>query len=106
MARLNLTAQQICDKQFNSDFKGYNPTEVDSFLDVILEDYDSFEQIIKDLKGEIERLKADRTNLQAQLIELQGQQRASSNQTNASTSQLDIIKRLSRLEEIVYKNNY
>ena len=104
MARLNLTAQQICDKQFNSDFKGYNPTEVDSFLDLILEDYDVFENTIQQLRMEIERLKADRTTLQTQLIELQGQQRATNAAGANNNSQLDILKRLSRLEEVVYNN--
>lgn len=104
MAQLNLNAQQICDKQFNSDFKGYNPTEVDSFLDLVLEDYDTFASVIRELKMQIEQLKADRTNLQAQLIELQGQQRAAANHTG-NTNQLDVLKRISRLEEAVYRNN-
>ena len=104
MGRLNLTAQQICDKQFNSDFKGYNPTEVDGFLDLILEDYEFFENTIQQLRMEIERLKADRTQLQTQLIELQGQQRANNAAGANNNSQLDILKRLSRLEEAVYNN--
>lgn len=108
MAKLNLTVQQIYDKKFNTDFKGYNAEEVDTYLDLILEDYDTYEQIISEYKKELERIKAERSDLQAQIIELKGQKRAnevSGATGNQSISNVDVLKRLSRLEEMVYKNN-
>jgi DivIVA domain-containing protein len=37
--KVNLDLQTILDKQFDIDFKGYSPDEVDSFLDLVMEDY-------------------------------------------------------------------
>lgn len=40
----NLTAQEIYDKEFHVDLKGYAPGEVDEFLDMVIEDYQGFEE--------------------------------------------------------------
>ena len=37
--KLQLNAKDILNKQFEKDVKGYNPDEVDSFLDKVLTDY-------------------------------------------------------------------
>ena len=36
---MNLTAQEIYEKEFHVDLKGYAPAEVDEFLDMVIEDY-------------------------------------------------------------------
>ena len=43
MEKLNLTPEEILNKEFNVDFKGYTPSEVDAFLDDVLEDYQTME---------------------------------------------------------------
>ena len=56
MANLNdvkLSAQDILKKQFRSKVKGYDPDEVDSYLDQVISDYETFQQIIEDLYGQI-----------------------------------------------------
>lgn len=56
MANLNnikLSAQDILKKQFRSKVKGYDPDEVDAYLDDVISDYESFQQIIEDLYGQI-----------------------------------------------------
>ena len=35
MEKLNLTPEEILNKEFNVYFKGYSPAEVDSFLDSV-----------------------------------------------------------------------
>ena len=47
MEKLNLTPEEILNKEFNVDFKGYSPAEVDSFLDSVLEDYQIMEENIQ-----------------------------------------------------------
>ena len=49
MEKLNLTPEEILNKEFNVDFKGYSPAEVDSFLDSVLEDYQIMEENIQQL---------------------------------------------------------
>ena len=52
MADLNdikLSTQDILKKQFRTKVKGIDPDEVDAFLDQVIADYDTFEQIIEDL---------------------------------------------------------
>lgn len=56
MANLNdikLSAQDILKKQFRNKVKGYDPDEVDSYLDQVITDYETFQQIIEDLYGQI-----------------------------------------------------
>lgn len=56
MANLNdikLSAQDILKKQFRSKVKGYDPDEVDAYLDQVISDYENFQQIIEDLYGQI-----------------------------------------------------
>ena len=44
--RFNLTVQEVLDKQFNVDFKGYSSVEVDEFLDLVIADYQEYDEMI------------------------------------------------------------
>lgn len=62
MADLNdvkLSTQDILKKQFRTKVKGIDPNEVDAFLDQVIADYDTFEQIIEDLYGQIGKLQGE-----------------------------------------------
>lgn len=81
MANLNdikLSSDQILKKQFRSKVKGYDPDEVDSYLDQVISDYETFQSIIEDLYGQIGKL-------QRELME--AKEKASSKQSIAGTSQ-------------------
>ncbi|SFC64686.1 DivIVA domain-containing protein [Alkalibacterium subtropicum] len=93
-----LTQKEILEKDFKSKMRGYDPTEVDEFLDVVIRDYDNFQKEIDQLKAENDRL-LDKVDEQAKQISTQS---SSSNQTNASVSNFDILKRLSNLERHVF----
>ena len=61
---LNLTANEILEKEFKIDTRGYRLKEVDQYLDLIISDYNTFIDIIKkqekekeDLNLEISKLK-------------------------------------------------
>ncbi|EAZ86071.1 cell division initiation protein [Bacillus sp. B14905] len=41
---IKLTSKMILEKEFKKNFKGYNVEEVDSFLDEIIQDYETFEK--------------------------------------------------------------
>ena len=103
MEKLNLTPDEILDKQFQVDFKGYSAAEVDAFLDQILEDYQKMEDNVQELLDHIASLEAQIKMLNNENIELQGKQKAFDLSNTTSYSSVDILKRLSRLEEMMYK---
>lgn len=103
MEKVNLTVEEILDKQFNVDFKGYSASEVDAFLDIILEDYQIYEENLDELKSEIQKLHEEVAELKKQNLELEGKQRVIDLSNTTSYSSVDLLKRVARLEEEVYK---
>jgi len=85
-----LNEKAIADKEFKVSFRGYNQVEVDEFLDIIIEDYQTFTETISRLQEENQRLKK-------QLEEARRQPSLASGATN-----FDILKRLSNLEKHVF----
>ncbi|MDN6194409.1 MAG: cell division regulator GpsB [Alkalibacterium sp.] len=93
-----LTQKEILEKDFKTKMRGYDPTEVDEFLDVVIRDYDDFQKEIEQLKAENDRL-LDKVDEQAKQMSTQN---SSSSQTNSAISNFDILKRLSNLERHVF----
>lgn len=102
MEKLNLTPEEILNKVFKVDFKGYAPAEVDAFLDSILEDYQIMEDNIQQLLDTVATLQAQVKELTAKNVELEGRKMAFDLSNTTSYSSVDILKRISRLEEQVY----
>ena len=102
--KLNLDPQKIVDKELDIDFKGYNPDQVDHLLDEIIQDY---ENMIADLTKKAEELERTNASLRAKLIEVEGKIKAQEDLDPISqgASNVDILKRLSRLERQVFSNN-
>ena len=46
-----LTAEKILNKTFTPNVKGYDPDEVDDFLDLIMSDYAAFERYYREAKS-------------------------------------------------------
>ena len=97
-----LDAKTILDKQFHVDLKGYNPQEVDEFLDMVISDYQAYDQTIQELGEKMRAYENQIEQLQEQLNQLQ-QQGADVDLHPQQSSQFDILKRLSRLEYEVFK---
>ncbi|MFD2616703.1 cell division regulator GpsB [Terrilactibacillus laevilacticus] len=91
---VNLTTQDILDKEFKSGLRGYQPDDVDKFLDIIIKDYDTFEAEINRLQKENQRLKSELNNQRAE------PRRPIS--VNQGQTNYDILKRLSNLEKHVF----
>ena len=102
METLNLTPEQILNNEFSVEFKGYSASEVDSFLDKILEDYQISEENTQELLDLVASLQDEIKQLNAKIIELEGKQKAFDISNTTSYSSVDILKRISRLEEEVY----
>lgn len=103
--RILLTVQDILDKEFKIDTRGYRPQEVDKFLDVIIRDYEEMSSVIKELETEKKalvedniRLKQEIRNMSTRLDVLKSNEASESSSTNNA----DVLRRLSNLEKIIY----
>lgn len=105
---IKLSPKEILNKEFKFDAKGYRPKEVDEYLDTIIEDYNEFIHLIKKLERENLELEEENKHLTNEIrrlkIELESQEDDSSN-GKFSSNNVDLLKRLSNLEKIVYGKN-
>ena len=101
---INLTPEEILNKEFRIDTRGYRLKEVDQFLDEIIADYTTFNKIILDLQKEKEDQVEIILNLKQEIRDLKTtvEISRSANKDEISGSNLDILKRLSALEKAVY----
>ena len=100
-----LTTQDILDKEFKIDARGYRPQEVDKFLDMVIRDYTEFMNIIKKLEIENRNLTSDINKLKSEYRKLRDNIQTASEGSSGTASNLDLLRRLSKLEKIVYGNN-
>lgn len=98
---LKLNAEKIFNKDFSIDFKGYSPQEIDEFLDVVIKDYQIAEKVLDEMFDENRRLKYQVATLEAEIIELKAG--LAVNENSNDSSNIDILKRLARLEEVILK---
>ena len=97
-----LTTQDIYDKEFKIDARGYRPQEVDKFLDMIMSDYTEFMNIIKKLEKENRILTEENNRIKMEYRKLRDNIESASEGTGATGNNLDLLRRLSNLEKIVY----
>ena len=102
MKKLNWNPEEIYNKQFNVDFKGYASAEVDSYLDTVLDDYQTMEENVQELLDLVSRLQEQVKELTKKNVELEGKIKAIDLSNTTSYSSVDILKIISRLEEQVY----
>lgn len=104
--KLFLTPQEILDKEFKFDAKGYRPQEVDKFLDMVIRDYTEFANIIKKLQAENKQLSDDFTKLKAEYRKLKNiidsANESGAGTTRSNYNNIDLLKRISNLEKVVY----
>ena len=106
--KIQLSPKKILNKQFQIDFKGYSATEVDYFLDTVVEDYQNFADMLNDSYDQIENLQKENEALKMKLNNLERelliqQDNMKSMEENLSAN-VDLLKRISNLEKEVYKN--
>lgn len=101
--KIYLTPQEILDKEFKIDARGYRPQEVDKYLDMVIRDYTEFINIIKRNEKEIRDLTDDNAKLKAEIRSLREQLVASESSNNGNgTSNVDLLRRISQLEKVVF----
>ena len=92
--RVQLSINDILEKDFKKSMRGYNEEDVDAFLDVIIKDYEAFNQEIERLKQENERFKKSSSQTKTRMPV-----------NNPPQVNYDVLKRLSNLEKAVFGQN-
>ena len=103
--RLYLTPQEILEKEFKIDARGYRPQEVDKFLDMVIRDYTEYSNIVRKLEKDIKDLTDDNIKLIQEIRRLQEVASTSNEAPSRSINNVDLLKRISQLEKVVYGNN-
>ena len=102
MANLVYSPKDILQQEFKTKMRGYDPLEVDEFVDNIIKDYETYSKELLALQEENDRLSAK----VAQLSKTQGAAQTRVQQTevpkSAAVTNFDILKRLSNLEREVF----
>ncbi len=100
--KIKLTPQEILEKSFKIDTRGYRLKEVDQFLDDIITDYEQFYRIIGALEQDKSELMAENMRLKQDLRNAKMNVEIVKNNDTPEVTNVDIIRRLSRLEKLVY----
>ena len=98
--RITLTMQDILEKEFKIDARGYRLQEVDKFLDVIIKDYNEYNNIIKSQEKEKRELAQENTVLKNEVRNLKSSIEAARIGEKEITN-VDLLRRISQLEKII-----
>lgn len=106
-SKIQLTPNEILEQDFTIDVRGFRPQEVDEFLDRVISDYNEFNKHIKRQEKEIRLLTEENSKLKQELRRLKSVIAAADNgsQPSRSTNNVDLLKRISQLEKVVYGKN-
>ena len=102
--KINLTPDDILEKEFKIDTRGYRLKEVDQFLDLIIEDYQTFIEMIKKSEKEKDELSEEILRLKQKLRDasVSVEIAKASSKEGINTTNVDILKRLSNLEKVIF----
>ena len=105
--KMLLTTQDILEKEFKIDARGYRPQEVDKFLDMVIADYTEFTAIIKKQEKEIRILTEDNVKLKQEYHKLRSRLDAAGDDAKSfnTVNNVDLLRRISQLEKIVFGKN-
>ena len=98
--RITLTMQDILEKEFKIDARGYRPQEVYKFLDIIIKDYNEYNNIIRNLEKEKRALALENQNLKNEARNLRSSIEAARIGEKEITN-VDLLRRISQLEKII-----
>ncbi|MFA6796954.1 MAG: DivIVA domain-containing protein [Bacilli bacterium] len=107
---LKLNANKILHKQFEGTKPGYNALQVDTFLDTVIADYEYMEKYIAESEKKIDELQKLNAMLNKKLTKVEAENAVMterfkniSDDDNISLSNLDLLKRISALEQALFK---
>ena len=100
--KIRLSPKRILNKEFSIETKGYSANEVDSYLDIVKEDYLNFQSMLNESYDEIESLQKENAALRRKLNELlrerQDQRDNAHVMEESLNNNVDVLRRISQLE--------
>lgn len=98
--KIALTMQDILEKEFKIDTRGYRMQEVDQFLDMIIRDYNEYNNMVKELTEENSRLAEENASLRQEVRSLNSSIETVKGGEKEITN-VDLLRRISNLEKII-----
>ena len=98
--KIALTMQNILEKEFKIDARGYRMQEVDQFLDIIIRDYNEYNNIVKKLTEEVKSLTDENDSLKQEIRVLKSSIETAKGGEKEVTN-VDLLRRISKLEKII-----
>lgn len=103
---LNYDKEEILNKDFQVVNKGYNPQEVDLFLDEIAIDYEYYQNQIDSLASTLNEANQTNSDLTAQVEELKNsftqKIQKENKQTRENFGNIDMVKRIASIEKELF----
>lgn len=99
---ISLTPQDILDKNFKIDTRGYRPQEVDKYLDMIISDYTKFIEMIKKYDSEKKELLNENLKLKQELRDTNDKIDMLKNSSLKEMTNVDMLRRISTLEKVIF----
>lgn len=96
-----LSSDTLLNWDFKLDARGYRPQEVDKVLDIVINDYKTFAKKEKEYQDKIEELNKQILDLKHQLRSVNENMQIYKS-SEKEVSNLDLIRRVSQLEKIIY----
>lgn len=96
-----LNPEMIYNWEFKVDARGYRPQEVDKLLDMCSSDYYTYEAIVREQKNQIDALNNQVLELKQKLRNAKANMEIVKNSSKEITN-VDLLRRISELEKIVY----
>ena len=107
---LNYSSKSLLDVKFEPDHKGYDALAVDQVLDQIIEDLKFYEKYYNDSRNYIRKLESEIQNLKDKIREQELEVAKVKNKFSGlkpgqqvNETNIDYLKRISKLEEALYK---
>ena len=98
--KIALTMQDILEKDFKIDARGYRMQEVDQFLDIIIRDYNEYNNLLKKMADENRTLANENASLKQELRSLKSTIETAKGGEKEITN-VDLLRRISQLEKII-----
>ena len=106
--KLTLSSDEIVNKEFSLQYKGYVPQEVDVFLDEVVKNYEIIEEIRDYYETQNKALQKTNSVLRSKIDDLETRLEIEKNKNNSldkvdNSSNLDLIKKIAKLESELFQ---
>lgn len=108
--KLMLDSNKIFHKVFEGTKPGYDALQVDSFLDIVIKDYEAMESYVaatdkemEDLNNKVKMINEQLSTVEAENVNLKTKLGTISDNPDTSLNNLELLKRISLLEKALSK---